>query len=318
MKKNFRLTQLLFFTCVILFAGCKQKDTTGTEDITEEPRTPVTVTTITYGPIEEFIELNATSAYLQKNVVTANLTGYIQRSNIKFGDHVNRGQTLFVLKTKEASAIGDAVNELNPDFKFSGVNVIKAGAGGYVTEVNHVAGDYVQEGGQLAVLNDTKSFVFVMNVPYEYKQYIPVGKQVQLTLPGGEQLQATVRSSLPMMDSVSQTQAVSLSVNSSHAIPVNLVAKAKIVKVAKTAAPTLPKKAVLSDETQTGFWVMKMINVSLAVNVPVKTGIETGDRVEITSPQFSPKDKILLSGNYGLGDTAKVVVRSPSPSMGEE
>jgi multidrug efflux pump subunit AcrA (membrane-fusion protein) len=308
MEKYFKQSLLLFFSFGIIFIGCKQKDATDTEDASVEPRTPVTVTSVSYEPLEESVDLNATSLYLQKNMVKSNLNGYIEKSNIKFGDYVNRGQTLFVLKTKEATAIGNSVNNLDPDFKFSGVNVIKANTSGYVTEVDHQAGDYVQDGEQLAVINDSKSFVFVMNVPYEYNQYVSLGKQVQLTLPDGEHLLGTVQKSLPMVDSVSQTQAVSLKVNSPHSIPVNLVAKVKIVKMAKTAGAILDKKAVLSDETLNTFWVMKMINDSTAVKVPVKKGIETGSKVEIISPVFSPQDKILLSGNYGLADTALVIV----------
>ncbi|MEO6819751.1 MAG: efflux RND transporter periplasmic adaptor subunit [Ginsengibacter sp.] len=305
----FNQVLFLLFT-IIIFNSCKQKDSSTAAETIVEPRTPVTVTSISYDPLEESVELNATSVYLQKNVVKSNLIGYVQKANIKYGDFVKRGQTLFVLKTKEATAIGNSVNKLDPDFKFSGVNVIKADVSGYVTEVNHQSGDYVQDGEQLAVINDSKSFVFVMNVPYEYNQYISVGNQVQLTLPDGERLLGTVKSSLPMVDSLSQTQAVSLSINSPHSIPVNLIAKVKIIKLKKTAAPTLEKKAVLSDETLNNFWVMKMINDSTAVKVPVKTGIETGDKVEILSPEFSQQDKILLNGNYGLADTALVTVTS--------
>lgn len=321
MNKFYEKYFLLFFLFVILLASCKQKD--NTDAVTAEPRTPVTVTSVNYEPLEESVDLNATSVYLQKNFVKSNLNGYIEKANIKFGDFVNRGQTLFVLKTKEATAIGNSVNNLNPDFKFSGVNIIKANASGYVTEVNHQAGDYVQDGEQLAAINDSKSFVFVMNVPYEYKKYVSLGKQVQLTLPDGERFMATVQSSLPMVDSVSQTQAVSLKVNAPHSIPVNLVAKVKIVKMSKTAGATLDKKAILSDETLNTFWVMKMINDSTAVKVPVTKGIETADKVEIISPVFSPQDKILLSGNYGLADTALVIVAAPNlaapgPSRGGE
>ncbi|HEY9363376.1 MAG TPA: efflux RND transporter periplasmic adaptor subunit [Chitinophagaceae bacterium] len=308
MEKHFGRSLLWFFFLIVFLSGCKPKDTPGTDEAITEPRTPVTVSFVSYGPIEEFIELNATSTFLQKDFIKSNLNGYIKKANIKYGDYVNRGQVLFVLKTKEAEAIGNAVNQLNPDFKFSGTNVIRAGASGYITEMNHQAGDYVQDGEQLAAINDSKSFVFVMNVPYEYKSYVPMGKQVALTLPDGERLLGTVQSSLPMVDSVSQTQAVSLKVNSPHSIPVNLVAKVKIVKVSKTAAMSLEKKGVLTDETQANFWVMKMINDSTAVKVPVKTGIETGDKVEIISPDFSPQDRILISGNYGLADTAKVKV----------
>jgi hypothetical protein len=63
---------------------------------------------------------------------------------------------------------------------------------------------------------------------------------------------------------------------------------------------------VLSDETENNFWVMKMIDSVTAVKIPVKKGLSTQDRVEILSPVFSPSDRILVSGNYGLPDTAKV------------
>jgi hypothetical protein len=110
------------------------------------------------------------------------------------------------------------------------------------------------------------------------------------------------------MDSVSQTQSFAIKVNVPHHIPQNLVATIRIIKISKTAAATLPKTSVLSDETQSEYWVMKLINDTTAVKVPVKKGLESGDRVEIVSPEFSPGDKILLSGNYGLADTDLVVV----------
>jgi multidrug efflux pump subunit AcrA (membrane-fusion protein) len=317
MKIKLKIFFPVLFYFAITFISCRQKNSANGEDAPVETRVPVTVTSVSFAPLEESVELNATSAYLQTSSLKSNLNGYIKKANVKYGDYVKRGQPLFVLITKEAAAIGNSVNKLNPDFKFSGVNVIKADVSGYVSEVNHQAGDYVQDGEQLAVINDAKSFVFVLNLPYEYKRYVSSGKQFQLTLPDGERLLATVQSSLPRMDSASQTQAIALKINSAQSVPVNLVAKVKIVKEKKTAAPTLEKKAILSDETQSNFWVMKMINDSTAVKVPVKTGIESGDKIEIISPDFSPKDKILLNGNYGLGDTAKVTA-SPKPSKGKD
>ncbi|MEO6707175.1 MAG: efflux RND transporter periplasmic adaptor subunit [Ginsengibacter sp.] len=309
MKKYFSNLKYGLFVCLLVFGSCKSNDSSVASEPASEARTPVTVTSITNEPLQDFIELNATSTFLQKDFVKSNLTGYIQKANIRFGDYVHRGQTLFVLKTKEAQAIGNEVNQLDPDFKFSGINVIHAEASGYVMEINHQAGDYVQDGEQLAVINDSKSFVFTMNVPYQYNQYVSVGKQVQLTLPDGEHLMATVKSSLPAMDSVSQTQAISLTVNSSRSIPMNLIATVKIIKSSKASAAVLDKKAVLSDEALNDFWIMKMINDSTAIKVPVKTGIETGDKIEIDSPRFSPNDRILLTGNYGLSDTALVRVQ---------
>ena len=53
---------------------------------------------------------------------------------------------------------------------------------------------------------------------------------------------------------------------------------------------------------------MKMINDSVAVKVPVQKGIENGDHVQILSPTMFAEDRILLTGNYGLSDTAKVII----------
>lgn len=308
----------LLITFGMLFISCKTKQADDPPNEEVKPRTPATVTTMQYDPIEVYIELNATSAFLQKSFVKANLTGYIKSVNIHFGSFVNSGQALFSLKTKESEALGNTINKLNPNFKFSGVNYVKAASSGYVTELNHQAGDYVQDGEQLAVISDMKSFVFLMDLPYEYKAYVTNNKQVEVTLPDGERLQGVVQTSMPFVDSVSQTQAVAIRINSSHQIPPGLVAKVKIIKVSKASASSLPKAAVLSDETQAEFWVMKMINDSTAIKVPVKTGIETAGKIEILSPEFSPKDKILLTGNFGLPDTALVVLPAPGPEGGKK
>jgi multidrug efflux pump subunit AcrA (membrane-fusion protein) len=306
----------IFFVTVtvLMLSACKHTDN-GTEEpgagTNAESRTPVTVTSINYSPLQEFIELNATSVYLQKSYVKSNLTGYIKSAYIKYASSVKTGQVLFTLKTKESDAIGNTINNLDPGFKFSGINSIRAGAGGYISELNHQAGDYVQDGEQLAVISNVNSFVFVMEVPYEYRQYVINSKQVELTLPDGERIPGTIQTSLPFMDSASQTQQVAIKVNSPRQIPQNLVAKARIVKISKPAASSLPIAAVLSDETHSEFWVMKLINDSTAVKIPVKKGIETNDRIEIISPSFNPKERIIITGNYGLPDTARIKIESP-------
>lgn len=306
MRKYFITAGSILLIGLLLFS-CNSSSTDNTTDM-PEVRTPVTVTSVTLMSLNEYIELNATSTFLQQNFVKSNLNGYIQKSNIKFGDNVHRGEVLFVLKTKEASAIGNAVNQLDSSFNFSGVNVVRADVSGFVMQLNHQAGDYVQDGEQLAVISDSKSFVFVMNVPYEDKPYVAIGKKVQVILPDNEVLEGSILSSMPLIDSVTQTQSYSIKVNSNHTIPKDLIAKVKILKSSIDNAETVTKSAVLSDETQTKYWIMKMINDSTAVKVPVMIGVEKGDTVQIVSPHFSPNDKILSGGNYGLPDTALVTV----------
>jgi biotin carboxyl carrier protein len=305
--KKFLHYSAIFLFAMILLCSCTHHPKSNTDSI-PEARTPVTVTSVLVESLEDFVELNATSTFLQQDFVKSNLTGYIQKATIHYGDQVHEGEVLFILKTKEAKAIGNLVNSLDSNFKFSGTTTIRAGTSGYVDQVNVHAGDYVQDGEQLAIINNEKSFTFVMNVPYDYRQFVTIGKQVQLILPDDEKFSATIRSSLPFVDSSSQTQQFFLNVHSPRQIPANLVARVKISRVSKSAAQTLDKKAVLSDEALNTFWVMKMINDSMAIKVPVNIGLETDGKVEIISPLFSSDDRILLTGNYGLGDTALVRV----------
>ena len=286
-------------------ASCHPKTPDQAEAEEPEIITPVTVTGIDTKSMTEYIELNATSASLQKAYVKASANGYIKDVNTKMGEMVASAQTVFVLKTKEAQSIGNAINLLDSTFKFSGIITIKAGTSGYVSELNHQAGDYVQEGEQLAVISDANSFVFILNLPYELRQYVLNKERVELILPDGKTIPARIASVMPVVDSASQTQNIMLTVAERN-LPINLIAKVRVEKIAKPNAISLPKQSVLSDETQTNFWVMKVTDSTTAVKVPVTKGIETTDKVEILSPQFSSSDKFLLTGNYGLADTAKI------------
>jgi multidrug efflux pump subunit AcrA (membrane-fusion protein) len=301
--------------CALFFAGCAgrqgspgdegdKSDTTGST----EARTPVTVTRISQEPLDDYIELNAISAFLQKSYVKATANGYLQSNGAYPGKYVETGQTLFTLKTKEAQTLGNSIRILDSTFKFSGLIRIDAGQHGYITQLNHQTGDYVQDGEQLAVISDRNSFVFLLELPYELRPYVLSQRTVDLSLPDGERLKGTIGPVMPTVDSLSQTQNVVIRVNATHAIPENLIAKVRITKTARTSAPSLPRAAVLTDETESDFWVMKMTDSSTAVKVPVKKGVETRDRIEILSPAFSPSDRILVTGNYGLPDTAKVKV----------
>lgn len=305
-----RLKPIYFILAIALFlAACKGgADKADDEDANVKAITPVTVTSVNDSTMVDYIDLNATSAFLQKSYVKANANGYIQKVNAQLGHFVNKGEILFTIKTKEAQSIGNSINILDTTFKFSGENKIKANEHGYITQLNHQPGDYVQDGDQLAIISDRSSFVFLLQLPYELRAYVKDGQNVQLTLPDGSKLSGTASSSMPTVDTVSQTQSIVLKINSNKPIPENLVAKARIVKAAHSNTVSLPKTAILSNETQTEFWVMKLINPSTAVKVPVTKGIEAGDRVEIISPKFSQQEKIVVTGNYGLADTAKIKI----------
>ena len=69
----------------------------------------------------------------------------------------------------------------------------------------------------------------------------------------------------------------------------------------------LPKSAVQSDETLTSYWVMKLIDDSTAVRVPVETGNSTADSMEVCG-SLTPADRIVLTGGYALADSSKIII----------
>ena len=306
MKKGF--FYILMLQGFLLLASCNNNADSSAEEASPETITPVTLTHPSVSNMEETVEINAVSAYLLKTYVKANAIGYLQSANVHLGEYVQRGQTLFVIKTKEAEALGNTINSIDTSLHFEGTIKIKAQGSGYITQLTYTSGNYVQDGEQLAEITDTKSFVFILDLPYELKPYLSLNHALQLRLPDSTILDGTVQSALPTVDSIAQTQRYILKVNTNKLIPENLVAKVSLVKQAKLHAVTLPKAALLSNEEQTEFWIMKLINDSTAVKVPVQKGIEKRNEVEILSPPLGDSTPILLTGNYGLEDTARVQV----------
>ena len=187
------------------------------------------------------VVLNATSAFTFKNFVKANTTGYLQTSGIQLGQYVKEGETLFTIKTKEAVALGNTINDLDTSLHFEGTLKIKSPKSGYVSQLTYTAGNYVQDGEQLAEITDKSSFAFLLDMPYELKSYLPQNKMLTLHLADSTILQGFIQSALPTVDSVAQTQRYIIKVKTDKLIPENLVAKVELIKQQFSNATLLPK-----------------------------------------------------------------------------
>jgi biotin carboxyl carrier protein len=300
---------ILILLCV--FIGCRSgtPEHAAAEDSTAaEGATPVTVTEPTTGNMSETVELNAVSSYRLKTFVKSNANGYLQSVNAELGRYVTKGQELFVVRTKESQSLGNTITKLDTSLHFDGSIHIKSPGTGFITQINYRSGDYVQDGEQLLTITDTRSFVFILSLPYELRPYLAGNQKLQVVLPDKTVLDGHIEMAMPTVDSASQTQNFVIAVNTERQIPENLIAKVTLVKQSKPNTVSLLKSAVLTDEVQSQFWIMKMIDSVTAVKVPVTKGLESADKVEILTPRLNLTDKILLTGNYGLPDTAKVTI----------
>jgi multidrug efflux pump subunit AcrA (membrane-fusion protein) len=273
-----------------------------------EGATPVTVTHPTIGRISEEVSLNATASFQIKIPVKSDINGYLSQVAVTPGQQVQKGQVLFMIKTREAAHLG-TLSSLDTSLRFSGLVKIMAPVNGFVNELSVAAGDYVQEGETLVTVSDQNSLVFLLELPYELKPNMPANKTLLLTLPDGKQLEGAPDRLLPVVNPASQTQTCVIKVHHSGTIPENLVASVRFIKNSKNNVVLLPREALLTNEVQDEYWIMKMIDSITAVKVIVDKGIESPDQVEVTGTGLTPGDIVLLSGNYGLPDTARVIIK---------
>ena len=306
-----RKIQIIAYLIVLLaLISCGQNSKPAEEEKSSKVTTPVTVTSITTGSISKVINLTATSSYLKKNTIKSTTNGYITKISYNLGEYVKAGSPLYSIKTKEAEALSD-YSKSNPEFAINGELTINAPASGVISEVTKQVNDYVADGDQLCIIAEQSSLVFLLNVPFEQNKHAAIGTKCEILLPDSTRIQGTIVSKLSAIDAVSQTQSFIVKPNTRAQLPENLTALVQLNESTNTKTQVTDKNCVLTDETMEKFWVMKLINDSTAIKIPVKTGIVTDMQVEILSPLFDKSDRLINTGNYGLPDTALVNIIQP-------
>ncbi len=296
---------ILLFSVFLI--ACKTIPTE--EETSIAPKSPVQVSSIRIGEIDDNLLLSATTVYLNRNVITAEIPAFITKVNIHLGDKIIKGQVLYELQTKESKALGK--QSFNIDTSITNIGIIKvyAPASGIISTFDkQQTGDYVLEGTQLCTIAESNDLAFQINVPYEFTQFTKVGTHCTITLPDNSVHTAIITTPLSAMNSLAQTQTILAKCKESLFLPENLIVKIQVIKNMKGNKQIVAKPCVLSDEMMQEFWVMKLINDSTAVKVPVIIGNKNDKEIEINSPQFNSKDRIIINGNYGLTDTASVKI----------
>lgn len=296
----------LFLSAAITLTCCKNSGSKNEGD-NIIARTPVTIVSATEKPISETVDLSAVSVFLIKNIIRSATTGTIENISVSPGAFINRNQLLFTVKTREAMAVRNNQSG-DTSLNFTGMIKIFSSKEGIISSISHQNGDFVQEGDELAVIAEQSSLVFILEVPFELKSLIEKRSTCSLKLPDNSVITGLINGKLPEMNVQSQTISFLVKPVTNSRLPQNLIAAASIVRNSKERAVVLPKPAVLGNEALTEFWVMKLLNDSVAVKVIVKKGMETTTEVEITDPVFDPSDRVILTGNYGLPDTAAIII----------
>lgn len=271
------------------------------------PRAQVQAVTVSTQSLTQYRTFPATSTYPRKSTVTAPIAAYVTGVKVRLGDQVRAGQVLFTFETKERRALGGSIQRIDPSLKGFGLVSVTAPASGIVSVLNiQQAGDYLLEGSPLCTVAESSQLVFQLNLPYEYHALAQGRPTCTIVLPDSTRLSGTVQAPLASVSPGQSEVYLVRPTSPPKVIPENLIVQVRLTQTQRPNAQTLPTACVLSDETLHHFWVMKLVNDSTAVKVPVTLGVQQPTETEIKSPVFNAHDRILSVGNYGLADTAKV------------
>jgi hypothetical protein len=244
--------------------------------------------------------------YFQTINIRTKMPGMIKRVFIKPADILVSGQPLFIIQPKELSVLSKTVRD-NQLF-INGYDTIYSSCEGIVSTVNFQQGDYIQEGDLLAVTITRSSLAVIAYFPFSSENKIGQNKTCFIVFPDSSQIAGQIANRIYSTEPNIQAQPYIVNFTSDSFVPENLnvIVKHKTKTINKGMFISI--KALFSDEEQKNFWVMKMINDSTCIKVPVLKGIKSDSSVEINANALTPADLIVTEGGYGLSDTALVEV----------
>ncbi len=306
MKSIFSLLSIGLF--MALFVSCKSKPKEVPQD-QASPKVSVKTTTVVIGKIDQLVVLNGKSVYLRKNNVLSSISGYIKKVNVRFGDAVRKNDLLFEIQTKENKALESSGLDTLLSSK-SGVISILAQSEGIISELNvNSSGMFIAEGSPLCTIVENKDQMVQVNVPYEYNSWIKRNLLCKIVLPDSTLLDGSTYRIMPVINETSQTQNVLIQIRGSRQLPENLNVIVQFIKSDHPKALLVPREALLTNESQQEYWVMKIMQDSLAVKVPVQKGFENSRMVEVVSPNVLVNDPVIIDGAYGLPDSTVVKIQ---------
>jgi multidrug efflux pump subunit AcrA (membrane-fusion protein) len=304
MKSKYTFILVSLFGLIVL-NSCK-KDTASLN--TKKAAIEVTAVPVSQQEIKEYLTFNGVTVYQSKEDIRASVTGYISGMRYKIGDRIRAGQIFSYVRTKEQDALRDALKIDSSLAKFISPITIKSNVTGIIKNLNVNTNDYIAEGEIIATIVQPSSLMVKVNVPYEYEDYVQLNAQCWVLLPNGKTLDATITDVLPTVDAVSQSQTFLIDLPDAEDLPENLNVQVKLIQKESSDALTIPKNAVQTNELLTEFWVMRIVNDSLALKVSVLPKLKNDSLIQVQSDNLKLKDLIILEGAYQMQDSTIVKV----------
>jgi len=316
--------------CAVLLAACNVGSSEETPaPATPPPATPVRAAEVTRGSVQVAVAGPGRTQALRELHVRAPFTGHLTSLGVNDGDALRAGAAIgavvsqnsyaalegakaMVASARTAEEKADAARAL--ELAQAGLvrQVLRTPAAGVVLSHKANAGDFVSEGDEIATLAEAGSIVFVAQIGQSDLRAIHPGAEAMVELAAeGAALPGLVHGALPAASSENLSVPVRIDfTGSTRDVRVGLFGTARITVAEHRDVLMVPQSALLRDDV-TGVSRVAVIAPEGSVHWLVVTpGAVAHDLVEIDAPALAPGARVVVSGQVGLPEGARVRVES--------
>jgi multidrug efflux pump subunit AcrA (membrane-fusion protein) len=327
-NRFFNIAQSLLLLFLMLSSpSCrKEQDEAQGEDAHPEVKADVRVTQIRAGLFDETTRATGVTSIRKEAQIRSPLTGIIVRFPFFNGDSIKAGMTIAEVRSKESQAsmqgaeslLRSADNERAKEEaekavalakKMASAVQIQAPFTGILSAKTKNEMEVVSEGDQIASLVDPSSVFFVADVPGSSVRQIHIGNAVVVRFSSrpGKLYEGKVYRIEPQANPNDQTIHVQIVFTRQYGdLEGSLFGEVSIKTGGKKNVLCVPERAILHDDEHNASSVMTVGSDSIAVRVPVTTGLRSDSLVQISSPAIIAGENVLVEGHYGLPDSTKV------------
>jgi multidrug efflux pump subunit AcrA (membrane-fusion protein) len=302
----FRIPKIIHLISVLsltIFACTPKQQATEAE---VSPKTDVRICSPISNNAERLLSFQAVTRYMQSNDIRSQITGIITQVNCSVASDIHTNQALFIIEPQEAAALKKM--KFNKQILPGLSDTVYAHISGQISKLNVQLGDFVQIGDVLASCIRGNSMRIIAYIPVEQVSEIEKLKECMVILPDGSSIEGRISAKLPVADSNDQTQSYVIDTKKAVSLSENINLSVRFTSEQIQDAMFVPESAVLGNEEQTNFWVMKLINDSTGIKVSVEKGMKQDSLVQIIGAGLTINDRVISEGGYGLADSARIHV----------
>jgi multidrug efflux pump subunit AcrA (membrane-fusion protein) len=302
--KFFNILSVSMMAFAFLFSACASKQQAPVDETIVRSDVKVSVPII--GNAESILSFKAVTRYMQSNDIRSQITGIVTQINCSVADDIHPNQALFIIQPQEAAALKKM--KFNNQILTGLSDTVFAHLNGQISKLDVQVGDFVQIGDILATCIRSNSIRIIAYIPIEQVPEIEKIKDCSVVLPDGSTVVGKILSKLPSAETKDQTQSYIIETRKLITFSENINLTVNFTGNQIHDALFVPESAVLGNEEQTSFWVMKLLNDSICVKVQVEKGIEKDSMIQILGSGLTSTDRVVFEGGYGLPDSAKIQV----------